>query len=109
MGCLIKAFSDGEVKDAEVAACKNATHSTDHLNITYGALPQFGDCTVPELFPSTAAYKQAEFVPLPTLAKGNMDANECTGLTEIPTIPAIGSPSTCKCTRVVRNGNYDPG
>jgi len=78
MKCLIDAFGDGSVTSAEVDACKKKEHRTDKingtatgLNITYPKVAEKPDpCTIPQLFPTTASYKKAEFVPLPTLAKG---------------------------------------
>jgi len=61
------------------------------------------------LYPNTAAYKLAEFAPLPALAKGKREAMECTGLAEISTSPRPGSPKTCKCARVTLNGPYSAG
>ena len=66
-------------------------------------------CVVPLLYPNTAEYKAAEFTPLPTLAKGKFGANECTGVREVSTTPATGSPTSCKCERVTMNGPYSPG
>jgi len=109
MKCLIDAFGDGDVTSAEVDACKNKTVDTKHLNITHPKLPGMASCVVPNLYPTTAEYKKAEFVPLPTLAKGNLDKNECVGLKEISTTPMAGSPSSCKCQRVSMNGPFSPG
>lgn len=109
MQCLIQAFGDGSVTAAEIVACKNKTHSTDHLTTVYPKLPALEKCVVPNLFPTTAEYKKAEFVPLPALAKGKLDANECSSLKETSTTPAVGSPSSCKCERVSMNGPWTPG
>lgn len=109
MRCLIKAFSNGKVRNSEVDACKSATHSTDHLTIDYPKLPPLVKCEVPDLYPSTPSYKIANFAPLPALAKGKLDAYECAGIREISTTPATGSPQTCKCTRVTMNGPFSPG
>jgi len=109
MQCLVKAFSDGKVEASEIVQCKEATHSTAHLVIKYPNLAKLSDCEVPKAYPSTAEYKKAEFAPLPALAKGKLGANECTGVAEISTKPAAGSPSTCKCERVTMNGPYSPG
>jgi len=109
MQCLITAFGDGSVTAAEVVACKNKTHSTDHLTTVYPKLPALEKCVVPNLFPTTADYKKAEFVPLPTLAKGKLDANECSSLKVVSITPATGSPGTCKCERVSMNGPWSPG
>jgi len=65
-------------------------------------------CSVPKAYPATARYKKLEFVPLPSLARGK-EPKECTGVQEISTRPAAGSPKGCKCTRVTLNGPYSPG
>merc|ERR1719408_318682 len=64
---------------------------------------------IPTLYPHTSDYKEEEFTPLPDLAKGHMDGNECSGLAVAETTPAEGSPSTCACERVVMNGDYSQG
>jgi hypothetical protein len=71
MKCLIEAFADGKVESAEVDKCKNLTVDTDLLIIKYPELAKPVTCTIPQLYPTTASYKKAEFVPLPTLAKGS--------------------------------------
>jgi len=109
MKCLIDSFGDGKVEQSEVTACKEKTHDTSKLNIKYPALLKHEDCSVPHLYPATASYKKAEFAPLPALAKGKTDANECYGVKEISTDPKKGSPSSCKCERVTMNGPYSPG
>merc|ERR1719162_2914628 len=57
MRCLIKAFSNGKVKNSEIDACKSKTHTTDHLTVDYPVLPILAKCEVPHLYPSTPAYK----------------------------------------------------
>lgn len=109
MQCLIKAFAGGKVSSAEVVACKKDTHSTAHLVIKYPQLPKLVKCEVPLDYPNTPSYKKVNFAPLPALAKGKQDAYQCTGLQEISTTPAEGSPKTCKCARVTLNGPYTPG
>lgn len=109
MRCLIEAFAGGKVTNSEISNCKKKTHGTDHLIIKYPKIVAQVGCEVPHLYPNTPSYKAENFAPLPTLAKGKPDAYECTGLQEIETIPAIGSPKTCKCTRVTMNGPYSPG
>jgi hypothetical protein len=109
MQCLITAFADGKVKQSEVSECKKKTHSTKHLTLSYPKLPALVKCTVPNLYPATPAYKKREFAPLPSLAKGRDDANECTGVQEIATKPAKGSPKSCKCRQVTLNGPYSAG
>jgi len=109
MKCLIVSFSNGKVTSKEIAGCKNKAHRTDHLVIKYPKLPTLVKCSVPKLYPSTPEYKKANFAPLPALAKGREDAYECTGLAEINTMPARGSPKTCKCRRITMNGPYSPG
>merc|ERR1719482_1844826 len=108
MACLMKAFADGKVTNAEVDACKKKTHSTSLLNIKYPKVPPLVRCTVPKLYPSTGAYKRAEFQPLPVLAKGKVSA-ECSGVKEIETKPRGGSPKKAKCRRVALNGPYRSG
>lgn len=109
MQCLIKAFGDGEVYKGEVKRCRKKEHDTDHLKIDYPKVPEMATCSVPDLYPTTAAYKIAEFAPLPALAKGKKDAFECSGVMEISTTPQPGSPKTCKCERVTLNGPYSAG
>jgi len=109
MQCLVVAFTDGKVEAAEITKCKNGVHNTTHLIIKYPVIKVQDKCEVPKTYPSTAEYKTAEFAPLPALAKGKTDANECTGVAEISTMPASGSPSTCKCERITMNGPYSPG
>jgi len=109
MQCIVKAFGDGKVEQSEITACKEKTHSTTHLNIKYPTVKDMDKCEVPKLYPTTAEYKKAEFAPLPAVAKGKEDANECTGVAEISTTPASGSPGTCKCERVTLNGPFSPG
>jgi len=109
MKCLIEAFADNKVEDAEVAKCKNMTVDTDLLIIKYPLLAKPVTCTIPQLYPTTASYKKAEFVPLPTLAKGKLDAFECTAMKVISITPQVGSPSSCKCERVTMNGPWTPG
>jgi hypothetical protein len=106
MQCIIEAFSDGRVRDHEVTTCRDQKHETKHLDIDSPNIPDMAKCLVPDLYPNTAAYKKAEFTPLPTLAKGKVDANHCTSLREISTLPAKGSPSSCKCERQTLNGPY---
>jgi len=108
MHCLIDAFQDFNVTSVEIEYCQRE-HNTSHLNIEYHTIPNVEDCEVPDLYPSTVAYKAAEFTPLPILAKGRMDANECTGVNEVSETPREGSPSTCNCTRVTLNGPYSAG
>jgi hypothetical protein len=107
MQCIITAFSDGRVTDDEVTDCKKAKYETKHLDIDSPNIPDMDKCLVPDAYPNTAAYKKAEFTPLPTLAKGKMDANQCTSLQEVSTTPAKGSPSSCKCERQTLNGPYE--
>jgi len=109
MQCLIKAFSNGKVRNSEVEACKRQTHTTDHLIIDYPKLLALTKCEVPNLYPNTPAYKAANFAPLPALAKGKLDGFECAGLIEVSTTPATGSPPQCACTRVTMNGPFSPG
>jgi len=109
MQCLINAFTNGKVTNAEVDGCKALVHSTKHLVIKYPKLPKREACSVPRLYPASPAYKRAEFAVLPALAKGQFDANECTGVEEVSTKPAKGSPRGCKCTRVTLLGSYSAG
>jgi len=109
MSCLMSAFMDGKVEDKEIEACKKKVYSIDHLKIKYPKLDPLVVCSVPKLYPTTGEYKKAEFAPLPVVAKGKEDANECTGVMEIDTTPASGSPASCKCERLTINGPYSPG
>merc|ERR1719197_2105588 len=108
MVCLLDAFGDGKVSAAEVDACKAKTYSTDLLNITYPKAPELHDCSVPRDYPATGTYKLKEYVPLPAVAKGK-EPKACTGVMEISTTPAEGSPAACKCKRVTFNGPFSPG
>lgn len=109
MQCLMKSFADGKVTAAEVEECKKGTYDVGHLVIKYPFLPKLVTCKVPDRYPTTAQYKLVEFAPLPTMAKGKEDANECTGVVEIPITPNKGSPKTCKCERMTLNGPFSPG
>merc|ERR1719272_1244863 len=109
MSCLMTAFMDGKVDDKEIKECKDKVYSIDHLKIKYPKLDPLVVCSVPKLYPTTGEYKKAEFAPLPVVAKGKEDANECTGVMEIDTTPASGSPASCKCERLTINGPYSPG
>jgi uncharacterized protein YfbU (UPF0304 family) len=109
MQCLMDAFKDGKVETAEITKCKEQTHSTKHLDIKYPILIKLVVCSVPKEYPITPEYKKAQFAPLPALAKGKEDANECTGLMSIPTVPKAGSPASCKCERMTLNGPFSPG
>jgi len=109
MQCLMTSFADGKVKASEVEACKKKVYDVGHLVIKYPQVPKLEVCKVPDAYPSTAKYKLVEFAPLPAMAKGRADANECTGVVEISIKPAKGSPKTCKCERVTLNGPFSPG
>jgi hypothetical protein len=109
MQCLMTAFTDGKVTSKEVATCRKKVFDVGHLVIKYPVMPKLDTCKVPERYPTTAQYKMAEFAMLPAMAKGRTDANECTGVIEIPTKPAKGSPKTCKCERMTLNGPYSAG
>jgi len=108
MECLINSFADGKVTNKEVDLCKKGSHKTKHLNIKYPKIPSLVKCAVSQLYPSTGAYRRAEFAKLPALALGKVSA-ECAGLQEISLRPARGSPKACKCTRVTLNGAYSAG
>merc|ERR1719272_2930278 len=108
ISCLIGAFADGKVTGAEVDACKKKSVDTSALNLKYPKLPKRVTCVVPQLYPSTGAYKRAEVAPLPMLAKGKASV-ECSGVAEISTKPANKSPKSCKCRRVTLNGYYSAG
>merc|ERR1719502_161173 len=105
MACLINAFSDGKVTGGEVDACKAKAVSEKPMDIRYLPVPPRTKCHVSQLYPATGAYKRKEFAPLPMLAKG-MEAVECQGIQEISLRPRKGSPSKCKCERVIMNGAY---
>jgi hypothetical protein len=108
MICLIDSFGDGKVTAKEVDKCKKKSHSTKLLDIKYPRVPKLKKCTMAPLYPSTAAYKKAEFQSLPALAKGKASA-ECSGIKEVSLTPKKGSPKKCKCRRVVMNGVYSAG
>ena len=108
MSCLMSAFADGKVSNAEVDACKRKVVSTKLLIIKYPKIPPLAKCATPQLYPATGAYKRAEYAPLPSLAKG-LKSVECSGVQEISTKPARGSPKSCKCRRVTLNGFYSAG
>jgi len=116
MKCLIDLFATGTVNATGVDHCKNKTHSTSHLDIVYPGpnhptipeVPDREDCTITNMFPNTDAYKLSEYDPLPAEAQGKVDANECSGLTEVSTTCATGSPADCKCEIVVATG-YSAG
>merc|ERR1719326_1813634 len=108
MECLIEAFADGKVTGAEVDTCKKKTIDTKLLNIKYPKIPPLAKCTIPVLYPATGEYKQKEFKPLPTLAKG-AESQPCAGMDTIPTTPRKGSPATAKCVRVSLQGHYSAG
>jgi len=108
MACLITAFADGKVTGKEVDACKKKVVDTSKLVIKYPKIPPLAKCAIPQLYPSTGSYKLAEFAPLPMLAKGQ-ESIECSGVQEISTKPAAGSPKGCKCRRVSLNGAYSAG
>jgi hypothetical protein len=109
MLCVIDAFADGKVDNAEILKCKSSTHSVVHLSLAYPKIKPMDVCETPALYPYSGEYKKREFTPLPALAKGKVDANECSGMIEISTEPAAGSPSGCKCDRVTLNGPYSTG
>jgi len=108
MECLIKAFSDGKITNAEVDTCKAKSHSTSLLNIKYPSIPKLAKCTLVTLYPTTGAYKRKEIAPLPTMAKGN-EPSPCTGMVTISTTPAKGSPKGAKGERVALTGFYSAG
>jgi hypothetical protein len=110
MKCLMQAFNKGKVSDEDIATCRKIkTSSVDHLEIDYPKNAPIDNCEVPKNYPNTPTYKLENFARLPMLAKGKPDAYECTGLQEISTTPAAGSPPTCKCARVTLNGPYSAG
>jgi len=109
MQCLMDSFADGKITNAEVDACKKKIHDVGHLVIKYPQVPDLETCSVPDRYPTTAQYKLTEFAPLPAMAKGRTDANECTGVVEISITPNKKSPKTCKCERMTLNGPYSPG
>jgi len=108
MECLIKAFADGKVSNKEVDVCKKQSHSTKLLNIKYPKLPPLVKCTRSTLYPSTGAWKRREVAPLPNLARGK-NAQECSGVNEMPTKPRRGSPKGCKGEQVSLVGHYSAG
>ena len=87
--------------DLEVAAPPSETWEAQTRGIggrEFPRLEELAKCTVPSTYPATPAYKRAEFAPLPALAKGQADANECTGVAEVSLTPAAGSPRRSRCT-----------
>merc|ERR1719502_2196611 len=108
MECLIKAFSDGKVSNAEVDTCKKMTVDTKLLNLKYPKIPPLKKCLIPNLFPATGDYKRREFLPLPAMAKG-LEPAPCAGMQAVPTKPRNGSPRGTKCYRVPMQGHYSPG
>lgn len=106
--CLIHSFADGQVSNGEVEKCKKKSHSTDHLSLKYPKVSPLVRCTVTNLYPATGAYKRAEFATLPALARGK-ESDQCSGFREASTTPAAGSPKSCKCRRIVMNGQYSAG
>jgi len=109
MHCLIEAFKDLQVTDEEITHCREEAHNITHLMIDYHPHGTLEVCEAPGMYPNTEEYKKEEFTPLPILAKGMVDANECAGMFEISVDPKIGSPETCKCTRMTLNGPYSAG
>lgn len=109
MQCLIAAFKDARVTNSEVNNCKSMAHDTSAFNIDYPTVGDLESCAVPNLYPATSAYKRLEFAPLPVLARGEADANECTGVEEVSTKPRSGSPDGCKCERMAVQGTYSAG
>merc|ERR1719456_767669 len=109
MVCLVNCFMDAKVEKEELNTCREEKIDTGLLNVTYPELKEMHICEVPKEYPSTSEYKEAQFSTLPELAKGKVDANECTGVQEISTEPASGSPEECKCERITMNGPYSPG
>merc|ERR1719247_1764425 len=86
MQCFLDAFNDEKVEDAEIEGCRAMGFVSGHLDIAYPSIPDRTSCTIPDLYPSTPEYKQKEFMPLPSLAKGSIAA-ECVGVLEISTKP----------------------
>jgi hypothetical protein len=111
MSCLIDSFADGKVTGKEVDSCKKRVVDTKVMDIKYGKVPPKAKCSVPTLYPSTGAYKRAEFAPLPMLAKGKEEFFKCTAMEKksAQVKPASGSPKTCKCNVVVLAGKFKPG
>jgi hypothetical protein len=103
------AFKDGKVTDAEIKACRLEVHNITHLIIDYPDPKPMDICKVPKEYPYTPEYKAAEFKKLPAVAKGKVDANPCNGVTPINTLPAPGSPKSCKCEKITMNGPFSPG
>merc|ERR1719321_2458328 len=58
MLCIIDAFTDSKVTSDEIKKCKDKTHDTSHLAISYPVIKPMGACKVPEGYPSTGAYKK---------------------------------------------------
>jgi len=109
MLCMIAEFKETGLDETKIQACQDKVYDVSFLTLTVPAEPHMQMCTVPDRYPATAAYKKAEFAPLPALAKGKEDANECYGVSEVSTRPRAGSPGSCVCERVTLNGEYSPG
>ena len=97
MECLITAFGNPKkspkVTNAEITACKKATHDTRYFILKFPPLAKLIPCTTPTLYPASGAYKRREFQPLPALAKG-MESAQCAGVGVVSTTPRKGSPAS---------------
>lgn len=109
MKCLLGMFSDEKVTAEELKTCNETVADDSQFTINYPTIDDMGTCQVPREYPSTSEYKQAQFANLPELAKGRANSFECTGVQEISTVPATGSPEGCKCRRITMNGPYSAG
>lgn len=78
MQCLMDGFHDGRVTDQEVDACKQRSHSLPFIE--FPEAPEKDSCKVPNKYPGTRAYKDAEFAHLPPQAKGRPEAGQCYGI-----------------------------
>jgi len=112
MECLITAFGNPKkspkVTNAEITACKKATHDTRYFILKFPPLAKLIPCTTPTLYPASGAYKRREFQPLPALAKG-MESAQCAGVGVVSTTPRKGSPKGTKCVRLALQGDYSAG
>jgi len=78
MQCLVAAFDNGKVEDSEIEDCKARTHEPP--SIVYPETPSIDSCIIPDKYPGTSAYKEAEFKHLPPEANGNPDRGSCYGM-----------------------------
>jgi len=69
MRCVIMAFKDGKVTDAEIKACRLAVHNTTHLDIDYPDPKPMDICKVPKEYPYPPEYKKSGVRETPSCGK----------------------------------------